>query len=158
LVMQGQGEAGLRQLSQGLTSILATGQLLAQSSYVALRAEAMGHAGQVEEGLCLLAEALPAFETTGRGDMRSEAYRLQGVVLLQQAVPDMPQAEACFQQALELARHQEAKAFELRAAVGLGRLWQLQGKHQAAYQLLAPIYDWFTEGFDTTDLQKAKAL
>jgi predicted ATPase len=72
--------------------------------------------------------------------------------------PDVGQAEACFQQALDVARHQQAKALELRAALSLARLWQVQGKRAAARQLLAELYRWFTEGFDTVDLQEAKAL
>jgi predicted ATPase len=90
--------------------------------------------------------------------MRTEAYRLQGEFLLRQATPDAPQAEACFQQALAVARHQQAKSWELRAAMSLSRLWQQQGKRAEAVTLLAPIYDWFTEGFETADLQEAKAL
>jgi predicted ATPase len=85
-------------------------------------------------------------------------YRLQGELLLRQAVPDASQAEACFQQALAIARHQQAKSLELRAAMSLSQLWQGQGKRDAARELLAPIYGWFTEGFDTADLQEAKAL
>jgi len=95
--------------------------------------------------------------SSGHGDLLAEAYRLQGVLLLQQAVPDTAQAEACFQQALTIARRQQAKSWELRAAMSLSRLWQ-QGKRAEAYELLAPIYHWFTEGFDTADLQEAKAL
>ena len=79
-------------------------------------------------------------------------------MLLQQAVPDAPQAEACFQQALAVARRQQAKSWELRTATSLSRLWQQQGKRIEAYELLAPIYGWFTEGFDTADLQEAQAL
>ena len=79
-------------------------------------------------------------------------------MLLQQAVPDPAQAEACFQQALAIARCQQAKSWELRAAMSLSRLWQHQGKRAEAYELLAPIYGWFTEGFDTADLQEAKGL
>jgi predicted ATPase len=79
-------------------------------------------------------------------------------VLLQSAVAQSGEAEACFQQALDVARRQEAKSLELRAAVSLSRLWQQQGKRTEAYNLLAPIYGWFTEGFDTADLQEAKAL
>ena len=79
-------------------------------------------------------------------------------MLLQHAVPDAAQAEACFQQALDVARRQQAKSWELRAATSLSRLWQRQGKRAEARELLAPIYDWFTEGFDTADLQDAKAL
>ena len=79
-------------------------------------------------------------------------------MLLRQAVPDTAQAEACFQQALAVARRQQAKSWELRAAMSLSRLWQQQGKRAEAHELLAPIYGWFTEGFDTADLQEAKAL
>jgi predicted ATPase len=127
-------------MQQGLAAILATGQTLARPAYLVLLAEATGHAGQVEEGLRLLAEALTAFEASGRGDLLAEAYRLQGALLLRQAVPDTAQAETCFQQALAIARHQQAKSWELRAATSLSRLWQQQGKCQEAYDLLAPIY------------------
>ena len=88
----------------------------------------------------------------------AELYRLKGALLLQQAVPDAAQAEACFQQALAIARQQQAKSWELRAAMSLSRLWEHQGKRAEAYELLAPIYGWFTEGFDTADLQEAQAL
>jgi len=88
----------------------------------------------------------------------AEVYRLQGTLLLQLPLPDVDQAEACFQQALDVARRQQAKALELRAALSLARLWQRQGKCAAAQQLLVEIYSWFTEGFDTPDLQEAKAL
>ncbi|MGH8064441.1 MAG: adenylate/guanylate cyclase domain-containing protein [Candidatus Entotheonellia bacterium] len=158
LAMQGQGEAGLAQIHQGMTTLLVTGQTLSHPLCLVLLAEAAGHVSQVEEGLRLLAEALEAFETSGRGDMLTEAYRLQGELLLRHAVPDATQAEACFQQALAIARRQQAKSWELRAATSLSRLWQRQGKRDEAHQLLAPIYCWFTEGFDTADLQEAKAL
>jgi predicted ATPase len=90
--------------------------------------------------------------------MLADAYRVQGVFLLQQATPDVVQAEACLQQALAIARRQQARSWELRAAMDLSRLWRCQGKRAAALQLLAPVYDWFTEGFDTADLQEARAL
>jgi len=158
LAVQGQSTAGPAQLHQGLAALLATGQRLTQPLCLVLLAEAVGYAGRVEEGLRLLAEALAAFETTGRGDMLAEAYRLQGEFLLRQVVSDVAQAEACFQQALATARRQQAKSWELRAAMSLSRLWQQQGKRDEARELLAPIYGWFTEGFDTADLQEAKAL
>jgi predicted ATPase len=156
--MQGEGEVGLAQLRQGLATVLATGEELSRPSGLILLAEVVGHAGQVEEGLRLLAEALTAFEASGRADVLAEAYRLQGALLLRQAVSDVAQAEACFQQALAVARHQQARSWELRAATSLSRLWQHQGKRAAAYDLLAPLYGWFTEGFDTADLQEAKAV
>jgi predicted ATPase len=158
LAMQGQAEAGLAQLHQGMTAVLATGQTLSRSLCLVLIAEAMEHAGQVAVGLRLLAEALIAFKESGRGDLLAEAYRLQGALLLRQAVPAVPQAEACFQKALTIARCQQAKSWELRAATSLSRLWQQQGNRAEAYALLTPIHNWFTEGFDTVDLQDAKAL
>src|SRR5207249_5619041 len=91
-------------------------------------------------------------------DMLTEGYRLQGEFLLRQVAPDAAQAEVYFQQALAIARRQQAKSWELRAAMSLSRLWQRQGKRDEARELLAPIYGWFTEGFDTADLQEAKAL
>ena len=126
--------------------------------WLPLLAEAAGHAGQVAEGLHLLAEALGAFEESGQGHQLTEVYRLQGEFLLRQPVPHVVQAEACFQQALDIARRQQAKSWELRASMSLARLWQQQGKRQEAHELLAPIYGWFTEGFDTADLQEAKVL
>ena len=158
LAMQGQGEAGLAQIRQVLAAFLARGQILARSRYLVLFAEAAGHVGQVEEGLRYLAEALTAFEAGGEGDTLAEARRLQGDLLLRQLAPDAAQAEACFQQALTIARRQQAKSWELRAATSLAHLWQRQGKGAEAHALLAPIYGWFTEGFDTADLQEAKAL
>ena len=88
----------------------------------------------------------------------AELYRLRGALLLQDAGAQPGEAEACFQQALAVARRQQAKSLELRATMSLARLWQRQGKRTTAYELLAPIYGWFTEGFDTADLQEAKAL
>jgi predicted ATPase len=156
--MQGQGEAGLAQMHQGLAAVLATGNEAARPRYLILLAELSGPAGQVEEGLRLVAEALRAFEAGGQGDMLAEAYRLQGALLLRQSTPDPTQAETCFQQALTIARRQQAKSWELRAATSLARLWQRQGKRAEAHALLAPIYGWFTEGFDTADLQEASVL
>jgi ATP/maltotriose-dependent transcriptional regulator MalT len=85
-------------------------------------------------------------------------HRLQGELLLRLPRPAIPQATACFHQALAVARHQQAKALELRAALSLSRLWQQQGKRAEAHELLASVYSWFTEGFDTADLQEAKTL
>jgi predicted ATPase len=158
LAMPGQQAAGLAQLHEGLAAVLATGQALSQPLDLVLLAEAVGYAGQLEEGLRWLDEALRAFEASGRGDMLTEAYRLQGELLPNQAAPDAAQAEACLHQARAVARRQQAKSWELRVAMSLSRLWQHQGKWKEAYELLTPIYGWFTEGFDTADLQDAKAL
>jgi class 3 adenylate cyclase/predicted ATPase len=158
LAMQGQSAEGLAQLRQGLAALLAMGLTLSQPLCLVLLAEAAGNAGQVAEGLRLLGEALAVMEESRRGDLLAEAYRLQGELRLRQAVPEVAQAEACFQQALAIARRQQAKSWELRTATSLSRLWQQQGKRDEARALLAPIYGWFTEGFDTADLQEAKRL
>ena len=125
---------------------------------LALLAEAYGQAGQPDAGLTCLAEAVTRVAATEERWWEAEVYRLQGVLLLQRSPSDVDQAEACFQQALDVARRQQAKALELRAALSLSRLWQQQGRRAEAHACLAPIYGWFTEGFDTADLQEAKAL
>ena len=126
--------------------------------FLALLAETYGKMGQVEAGLHTLAEALAATDEREQRDMEAELHCLKGDLLLQQTAPDASQAETCFHQALDIARNQQAKSLELRAATSLARLWQSQDKRQEAYDLLAPVYGWFTEGFDTADLQEAKAL
>jgi predicted ATPase len=105
-----------------------------------------------------LGEALAVVHNTGRRFYEAELYRLKGELLLARSAAHRAEAEACFQRALDMARRQQAKSLELRAAMSLSRLWQQQGKRTEAYELLAPIYGWFTEGFDTADLQEAKAL
>jgi predicted ATPase len=158
LAMQSQDVAGLAQMRQGLAMVEASGQTVSLPLCLVLLAEAAGHVGEAGEESHLLMEALTALEASGRGDLLAEAYRLQGDFLLRQAVPDAVRAEACFHQALAIARRQQAKSWELRTTMKLSRLWQHQGKREAARELLAPIYAWFTEGFDTADLQEARAL
>ena len=111
-----------------------------------------------EAGLHVLAEVLARIDEIGIRQFAAEVYRTQGDLLLQLDIPDEQRAETCFHQALDIARHQRAKSLELRAAMSLARLWQSQGKRQAARDLLAPVYGWFTEGFDTVDLIEAKRL
>jgi len=106
----------------------------------------------------VLTEALALVDTTGERWYEPELYRLKGALLLQQHLDNQAEAERCFHHALAIARHQQAKSFELRTATSLARLWQQQGKRQEASDLLAPIYGWFTEGFDTPDVQEAKVL
>jgi predicted ATPase len=158
LAGQGQRAAGLAQMRQGLEAYRTTGSVSGMSGHLAQLAEAYGQMGQVDEGLPLLVEALALVDTTGERHTEAELHRLHGELLLRQAIPEPQAAEACFQRALEIARRQQAKWWELRAAMSLSRLWQQQGKRTEAYELLAPIYGWFTEGFDTADLQDAKAL
>jgi predicted ATPase len=158
LFHQGQYEEGLAQMHQGLAAMRAAGTEVARPTFLTLLAEAYGTVAQADKGLSLLAEARTITDQNGQRQLEAELHRLEGELLLHQAEPDAPQAEACFQQALDIARQQEAKSWELRAATSLARLWQSQGKRQEAYDLLAPVYGWFTEGFDTADLKEAKAL
>jgi predicted ATPase len=158
LAAQGWGEEGIAAMRQGLGRWQATGSVYTRPTWLALLAEAHRESGQVEEGLRLLAEALALIKETGMRAYEAEMYRLQGELLLHQEVPDEGQAEAGFHHALDVARQQQAKSLELRAAISLSRLWQRQGKPDAARHLLAESYGWFTEGFDTADLQEAKAL
>src|SRR5262245_42257343 len=158
LARQGQGEAGLAQVRQGLAAWRATGSTLAIPYLCTLLAEAATHLGHPAVSLHALAEAYTLVEQQEERWWEAEIRRLRGVVLLRQPGAPQVEAEACFQRALDVARHQETKSLELRAATSLARLWQQQGKRAEAHALLAPIYGWFTEGFDTADLQEAKAL
>jgi class 3 adenylate cyclase/predicted ATPase len=158
LAMQGQGEAGMTQVHQGIAAWRATGAALFVPYLCTVLADVCDHLGHTEDGLHALAEAHTLVEQHEERWWEAEISRLRGVVLLQQTGTPQAEAEAWLQRALDVARRQEAKALELRAAMSLSRLWQQQGKHTEAQALLAPIYDWFTEGFDTADLQEAKAL
>jgi predicted ATPase len=164
LAEQGQGEEGIAQMRQSLAALRTTGAELRHPYYLALLADACRKVRQTEEGLTALAEARARVDKTGERWYEAELYRLKGELLRQKAkgkrqrAKTEPEVEACFRQALTIARRQSAKLLELRAVMSLSRLWQNQGKQDEARQLLAEIYGWFTEGFDTTDLQEAKAL
>ena len=158
LALQGQGKEGIEQLHQGMRAWHATGAEILRPYFLALLAEAYGTIGQPETGLPVLTEALTLVDTTGERWDEPELYRLKGELLLQQHADNQADAETCFHHALALAQNQAAKSWELRAATSLARLWQQQGKCQAAHGLLAPVYYWFTEGFDTADLKDAQTL
>ncbi len=158
LAMRGQGEEGIAQMRQSPDAYGTIGSEQFRPYFLALLAEAYGKVEQSEAGLTVLAEALVYVDNTGRRFYEAELYRLKGDLLLSLSTDNQAEAEACFHQALDIARNQQAKSWELRAATSLARLWQQQGKRQEAYDLLAPVYDWFTEGFDTADLRDAKAL
>jgi predicted ATPase len=158
LAAQGQRAEGMTQMHQGIATLRAIGVGVLLPRDHLMLAEAYGESGQTEEGLRLLAEALVTVHQQGAHLWEPELYRVKGELLLRQPVPDAPEAEHCFRQALDIAHRQKAKSLELRAATSLSRLWQQQGKHAEAYELLEPIYGWFTEGFDTPDLVETKAL
>jgi class 3 adenylate cyclase/predicted ATPase len=158
LSMQGQGEEGIAQVRQGIAAWQATGAALWVPYYYTVLAEVCDHLGHPEDGLQALAEAHTLVEQQEERWWEAEVCRLRGVLLLRQPGTPQAEAEAWLQRGLDVARRQEAKSLELRAATSLARLWQQQGKQAEARALLAPIYSWFTEGFDTAALQEAKAL
>jgi adenylate cyclase len=158
LTMQGHVAEGIAQMRQGGAAHRATGVEVSRPYLLALLAEALRNAGETEEGLDVLAEGLTLVENHEEHIYEAELYRLKGELLLAQSRDHHIAAHACFQHALEVARRQQAKSMELRAAISLGQLWQQQGKRDPARQLLAEVYGWFTEGFGTADLQAAKAL
>ena len=170
LTAQRQGDEGMAEMRRGLDAIRATGARLRQPYYLALLAEACGQTGEVEAGVKMLAEGLGAAHHHGECWQEAELYRLQGELLIGSHDPRASRSqpsgcqtidtrvERCFHQALAIARRQHAKSLELRAAMSLARLWKRKGKRAEAYDLLVPIYHWFTEGFDTADLRDAKAL
>ena len=145
-------------MRQGIAAWRASGAALGVPSWCTVLAEVSEHLGYAGDGLQALAEAHALIEQHEERWWEAEVARLRGVLLLRQEGAQQEEAEACFQQALDVARRQEAKSLELRAAVSLARLWQQQGKRHEARELLALVYAWFTEGFDTADLQEAKAL
>jgi len=174
LVEQGQVEEGIAQMQKALATWQATGTEMHRPDFHAFLAEACGKVGRTEEGLTLLAEALATVERTGERCYEAELYRLRGELTLAQSsvqhpassVPDprsltpepQGEAEACFLKAIEIAQLQQAKSLELRAVMSVSRLWQNQGKKAEAHHMLSKIYNWFTEGFDTKDLQEAQTL
>jgi class 3 adenylate cyclase/predicted ATPase/DNA-binding winged helix-turn-helix (wHTH) protein len=157
LVEQGKVEEGMPQLLQGLTTWRAMGGELGLPAILARLAEAYGKCGRAETGLEVLAEALALVHKNQERYYEAELHRLAGELVLCTSL-DVQQAEASFNRALEIARRQQAKSWELRVGMSLSRLWHQQGKRDAAHALLAPIYGWFTEGFATSDVQEAKAL
>ena len=156
-VVQGRTAEGIEQMIECLDGIRATGHRR-PSFQLTLLADAYGRAGETEKGLEAVAEALELVDSTGEHRWEPEANRLKGELLRTKPGHDPAEVEACFTRAIEISRRQEAKAFELRAATSLARLFQEQEKRAQARDLLAPVYDWFTEGFDSADLKDAKAV
>ena len=154
----GQAEAGIARVCAGLAGYWATGAQHRSPYLLALLAEVHGKAGETSEALDVVAEALARVEKTGECWFEAELHRLRGELLLSLPEPNRTEAEACFRRAMAVARGQEAKLWELRAAMSLARLWRDQGRRAQAHDLLAPVYGWFSEGFNTTDLKEAKRL
>jgi predicted ATPase len=159
LAEEGRQEIGIEQMLKVVTGARgrkSTGRFDAHCA--ALLAESYGKTGQTSEGLNVVRDAMAIAQQTHSRCYEAELHRIKGELLLTQPASDEREAEACFQNALNVARGQSAKSLELRATMSLSHLWQRQGKTDEARKLLAAIYDWFTEGFDTADLKAAKAL
>jgi predicted ATPase len=156
---QSQVAQELTQLHQNInTYLVAGGAELLRPIFLSGLAAAHGTVGQIDEGLVLVTDALAVLNKGGQRLNEAGLYLFKGSLLLKSEDPKVVEAEECFRQALDVARRQEAKSLELQAATSLARLWQQQGKRAEAHKLLSDVYNWFTEGFDTKDLQEAKAL
>ncbi len=158
LAMQGESEVGISELRRSFELTLETGDKAFSPWILGLLVEAYAEAGQFEAGLSVLDEFAAVRDNTESRWYLPELYRLNGELLLRQSDTKITQAESCFDKALLIARGQQAKSWELRTAMSLARLLQFQNKRQDAYHLLASVYSWFGEGFDTADLQEAKQL
>jgi predicted ATPase len=157
VVEQGRVDEGIEQLRESLARVAATGANINGPYVLSKLVEAYRIAGRAEPGLRTVDEALSKSQRAHDRYWEAELYRQKGELLLL-AGRDVAAAEQCFQEALEVARAQHAKSLELRAAMSLSRLWRQRDAARRAYQFLDPIYSWFTEGFDTRDLQDAKLL
>jgi predicted ATPase len=155
---QGRHEEGIAQIQEGLAAYSATGAELTRSRGLCLLAQGCMEAGRLDDGLSALNEALRVCNAQEERNWESEIHRLEGELLLRQDDANTAEAQISFEQAIEIARQQSAKSWELRATVSLARLLASQGRRDEAGEKLAEIYNWFTEGFDTADLKDAKAL
>ena len=159
LAYQERTEEAIERAKQAIESLNAQGVRIPRTIYLASIGKLFWTGGRRAEGLAAIAEALALVEDTGERFYEAEIWRIKGELLLKASASNaQAEAESCYRKAIEIARRQSAKAWELRAAKSLARLWKQQGKIAEARQMLAEIYDWFTEGFDTADLKDAKAL
>ena len=158
LAITGKAADAVRVITSGITAFRSTGATVSVPSHLSYLARAHAELGQFDDAWRCIGEALTAVETTKETWCEAEVNRIAGEIALKSPQPDTAKAEAHFERALAVARAQQAKSWELRAAMSMARLWRDQGKREEARELLAPVYGWFTEGFDTFDLKEAKAL
>jgi predicted ATPase len=158
MVLTGKASNAVHTITSGLTAYQSTGATLFMPQHLTNLARARSELGQFGDAWRFIGEAIEAIEKTKERWWEAEVNRLAGEIALKSLEPDAAKAEAYFERALAVARKQQAKSLELRAAMSMARLWRDQGKVQQARELLAPVYGWFTEGFDTRDLKEAKAL
>jgi predicted ATPase len=157
-VRDGDGEVGLTEMRAALQAMHASNQVMWSSYAHFLLADAFSFIGRIDDALASLNEGLALAERTGAAWLDAELHRSKGELLLKGPVPDPLQAEQNLQRAIDIARQQSAKLFELRAATGLASLWSAEGRRAEARDLLAPVYDRFTEGFGSIDLKEARAV
>jgi class 3 adenylate cyclase/predicted ATPase len=156
--LTGKASNAFQMITSGLSAWRSTGTTVRIPLYLSYLSRAYAELGQFDNAWRCIGEALTAVETTKETWFEAEVHRIAGEIALLSSEPDAAKAKAYFERALAVARKQQAKSLELRAAMSLARLWRSQGKPQQARELLAPVYGWFTEGFDTRDLKEAKAL
>ena len=159
-ILAGSGRASeaVQLITSALAALRATGTTLFTPVSLSLTAKCYADLGQLDDAGRSVDEATTVIERTKETWFEADVYRIAGEVALKSPQPDVARAEACFERALSVARMQQAKSWELRASMSLAHLWRDQGKVQQARELLAPVYGWFTEGFDTRDLKEAKAF
>jgi predicted ATPase len=158
LGLTGKASDAVQMITSGITAWRSTGATMHLPSWLSYLAAAHAELGQLDEAWRYIGEAMSTIETTKESWFEAEVYRIAGEIARESPEPDAAKAEAYFERALAVARQQQAKSWELRAAMSMARLWRDQGKRDEARELLAPVYGWFTEGFDTRDLKEAKAL
>ena len=158
LGLTGRAADAVHMITAGLAAARSIGATFFEPLHLSYLARAHAELGQFDDALRCMGEAMTAVETTGEKLWEAEVYRTAGEIALKSSEPDTAKAQTYFERSLSVARQQQAKSWELRAAMSLARLWRDQGKVREARELLAPVYGWFTEGFDTRDLKEAKAL
>jgi class 3 adenylate cyclase/predicted ATPase len=158
LALTGKASNAIEMITSGIAALRSTGDTLRLPFYLSNLARAHAELGQFDDGMRCIGEAMMAVQTTKERWCEAEVNRIAGEVALKSPEPETAKAQAYFERALAVARAQQAKSWELRAAMSMARLWRDQGKRNEARDLLAPVYGWFTEGFDTLDLKEAKAL
>ena len=156
--LTGDASNAIQMITPGITALRSTGVILGMPQWLSYLAIAHADLDQIEDAWRCIGEAINTIEATKERWFEAETNRIAGEIALMPANPDATKAEGYFERALAISRAQQAKSWELRAAMSMARLWRYQGKAQQARELLAPVYGWFTEGFDTRDLKEAKAL
>jgi predicted ATPase len=158
LALTGKASAAVELINAGVAGCRATGATVWSTSLLSYLALAYADLGKFDDAWRCVGETMTLVETTKERWFEADANRIAGEIALRAPGPDVAKAQEYFERALAVARQQQAKSWELRASMSLARLWLDQGKVQQARELLAPVYGWFTEGFDTRDLKEAKAL